>query len=109
MRKLVLAVALLLLPVSASAAQGDTLLTPKGTLHSIEVKVTESVADITTTAPGSAIQAGSNALVDISDSKFMYVTMRRNNSLWDSRITSFNDGGAIYTTRSIMIGDSQFK
>jgi hypothetical protein len=47
MRKLLLFVALLLLPVFASADPGDTLLTPDGTLYTIDVEVGAS-ADSTT-------------------------------------------------------------
>jgi hypothetical protein len=47
MKKLLLVLALLLLPVSASAGQGDTLLTPDGTLHAIEI-VLGATSDSTT-------------------------------------------------------------
>jgi hypothetical protein len=47
MRKLLVVVALILLPVLASAGQGDTLLTPDGTLHTIDVE-TGAVVDSTT-------------------------------------------------------------
>jgi len=47
MRKLALLVVLLLLAVSVSASQGDALLTPDGTLHTIEVEVAAST-DVTT-------------------------------------------------------------
>lgn len=47
MRKLLVFVALLLLPVLASAGQGDTLLTPDGTLYTIDVEA-GAVGDSTT-------------------------------------------------------------
>lgn len=49
MKKLLLIIALLLLPLSASASQGDALLAPDGTLYSIEVLTTDA-SDVTTAA-----------------------------------------------------------
>jgi hypothetical protein len=48
MRKLLLFVALVVLPIVASAGQGDTLLTPAGTLFSVDSELVVGPADSTT-------------------------------------------------------------
>jgi hypothetical protein len=57
MRKLLLIVALFLLPIVASAGQGDTLLTPDGTLHTIEVEAGPVTDDSTTVSDSHLVLA----------------------------------------------------